>query len=85
MKYKHKKEEYWKYMLYENYHNQLIQLGDIVLMKENKRDESYCLKNENFFDFGIQNAVCGRSKYQENGELKGECFSLKKFKVIQME
>ena len=68
----------------------LVWIGQIVLCKENNRQESLCLQlddkdgNNNFFDFnGINNALCGKSFMTPNDE-KGSCFVPKRIIVIQM-
>ena len=74
------------YLFYDESNILLCQLGDIVLYKENKRNLSYCLHNENIFDYQrIPNAICGRSRYKINNEMKGEHFIPKRITVIQME
>ena len=64
----------------------LIDLGDIYLMKENRKNESFCDQNEDEFDYeGIPNALCGKTLYEdENEEWKGERFCPIRIKVIQM-
>ena len=68
-------------------HSILIEIGNIQLYKEKKKNLSYCFKdNENYFEYyGIENAVCGRTAYaDENIKLKGDRFTPKRFLVIQM-
>lgn len=58
----------------------LIDLGDIVLYKENRKDESYCKdQRRDKFNYGeIKNSLCGIT--QSNGGP----FSLKRFLVYQL-
>ena len=59
---------------------------DIVgLMKENRKNKSYCYQSEEGFNYhGIENALCGKIRYWNNGEWKGK-FKPKRILVIQME
>ena len=69
------------YDLYEKSSWFLIDLGDIGLYKENKKNESCCLQIEDKFDYhGIENALCGKV-VDEFGEMK---FTPKRILVIQM-
>ena len=62
----------------------LIELGDIILRKENNKNESCCCQYENFFNYhGIKNALCGKTRYYDN-EWKGERFTSKRILVIQL-
>ena len=74
------------YGLKNKSHKILIQIGNIQLLKENEHNLSKCLQKEDIFDYhGIENAVCGRTRYRdENGERQGEYFTLKRILVIQM-
>ena len=64
---------------------QCIQLGEILLSKENIKYSSSCEQNINYIDYhGIQKALCGKTKYKENDNWKGESFTLKRFLVVQM-
>ena len=59
----------------------LINLGDIYLYKEARKNKSYCNQTEDRFDYhGIEKAVCGK---QKSGR-KGEHFKPKRILVIQM-
>ena len=56
----------------------LIDLGDIRLLKEYWKNESYCWQFEDRFNYhGIKNALCGKTGY-------GEFFTPKRILVIQM-
>ena len=73
------------YCLYDKSEEMLISLGNITLWKENKKGLSDCLRNEENFDYqGIENAVCGRSTYEEDGIWKGKDFTPMRIRVIQM-
>ena len=70
------------YYLCEKSHEyeRLIVLGNIYLYKENKKNESYCRQDENYFDYhGIENSLCGKQPYPS-----GEDFTPKRILVIQM-
>ena len=59
--------------------NYLIRLGDIVLRKENYKNESYCYQFEDNFDYhGIEKALCGKILNND------ENFTPKRILVIQM-
>ena len=59
----------------EKSNEELIELGDIWLMKENKKNESYCYQTEYWFDYhGIEKALCGKFY-----------FTQKRILVIQMQ
>ena len=73
------------YFLEDKSDDKLIELGDIVLNKENKRKTSYCFQREEKYNYrGIQNAVCGKIRYEENGIMVGEYFNPTRIFVIQM-
>ena len=62
----------------------LITFGDILLHKEDKKNESYCYQAEDKFDYhGIEKALCGKTQYYNDG-WKGEYFKPKRILVIQM-
>ena len=64
------------YQIYYQFSYELIKLGDIVLYKNDYRNQSYCCENENNFEYqGIGNALCGKPKY----------FTPLRIQVIQME
>ena len=68
------------YILWKKSNDHLIGLGDIVLMKENKKFESCCYQFENSFNYyGIENAICGKTYEMESGY-----FTPKRILVIQM-
>ena len=47
--------------LYEKSDEKLINLADIVLFKENEKNQSHCYQSEDWFDYhGIENALCGK-------------------------
>ena len=80
MKFEIKDLKYGGYELYIKSIGYLIVLGDIYLMKENKKNESYCYQFEDWFDYhGIENALCGKKPYPN-----GEDFTPKRILVIQM-
>ena len=64
--------------------NWLIQIGDIVLMKENNKQYSGCHRSNDFEYEGNEKSLCGKILYQENYELKGEAFIPERIRVIQM-
>ena len=70
------------YKLYEKsdrYAN-LITLGDIELLKENWKNESYCSQYENRFNYhGIEKALYGKAGYSIHDK-----FTPKRILVIQM-
>jgi hypothetical protein len=66
--------EWGGYALWEKADDNLIELGDIDLRKENKKNDSYCEENEFEFDYhGIEKALCGKGS-----------FTPKRILVIQM-
>ena len=75
------KNIYGGYYLREKSHERLIRLGDIVLQKENWKNESYCdYQSEYVFDFhGIEKALCGKTFKPDF-----EYFTPKRILVIQM-
>ena len=62
--------------------DKLINLGDISLCKENKKNKSYCAQSLSFFNYhGIENALCGKiSSYKRDDQH----FTPKRIIVIQM-
>ena len=85
-KYEIKDFEKGGYWLLPNDNKWLIKLGDIVLSKHNTKEKSYCCQSENTFDYhGIKNALCGKTKYKENNEWKGDEYTPKRILVFQME
>ena len=58
-------------------------MGNIYLMKDFVKNESYCLQQNNsiFNYYGIQNALCSKQP-NEKGEI---CFIPKRIIVIRME
>ena len=65
------------YKLYEKSDYRLIQLGNIWLKKENNKDESFCVQDEDWFDYhGIEKALCGKEDY--------DYWTTKRILVIQM-
>ena len=78
-------------VLYDTDDEKLIQIGDIILFKEEMKEKSFCEKcfEDHYNYYRIENAVCGRTRYidyhNENVEWKGECFTPKRILVIQME
>ena len=74
------------YFLNDKSHEFLISIGNINICKENNKNLSGCEQIEETYDYqGISNAICGRTRYKENGEIKGECFIPLRITVIQME
>ena len=70
------------YILYEKFDDDdyLIRLGNIVLFKENRKNDSYCIQDNQCFEYhGIKNALCGKVK-----DYKCEYFVPKRIVVIQM-
>ena len=50
------------YCLNRKHENNLIILGDIELIKENWKNDSFCYQYEWLFDYhGIENALCGKT------------------------
>ena len=79
MKFEIKNVKECGYGLFDKREDHLIQLGNIVLMKENKKNESCCFHHENNFNYhGIKKALCG--KIWNNREY----FTPKRITVIQM-
>ena len=59
-------------------------MGDIVLMKENYKNESFCTEIEDrFYYHGARKPLCGKICVFGNG-WKGEHFTPKRILVIQM-
>ena len=81
MKFEIKDMRYGGISLYYESDEDLIKLGDILLFKENKKYESCCVQNENYFDYNdIENALCGK-KPDNEGRMY---FTPKRILVIQM-
>ena len=58
--------------------DRLIDLGNIVLKKQNWKKESFCFQHESNFDYhGFGNALSGKTGYYNN-------FTPKRILVIQM-
>ena len=74
------------YFLFDKSCEMLVSLGGIYLWKENYKDISTCIQNEDSYEYhGIENAVCGKTNTQDNeGCWKGEHFVPKTIQVIQM-
>ena len=74
------------YGLYDNSHERLIGIGNIRLYKENKKNESHCYQDYNWYDYhGISSALCGKSGNEFVDVIfLGERFKPKRFIVIQM-
>ena len=71
--------------LFAKNEQQLIVLGNLMLYKQNRKGRSHCIKIFDHFDYyGIPNALCGKSLYDEKGQLKGKTFIPKRIQVIQM-
>ena len=86
MKFEIKDLEEGGYWLYEKSDDTLIVVGDIVLYKERKKNQSNYYQNENKFNYhGIKNALCGETKNSKKGYVFGKTFSPKRIQVIQME
>ena len=78
MKYEIKDSKYGGYRLYFKYIKCLIEIGDIILMKEENKKESWCYQNDDYFDYhGIESALNGNYGFQN-------CVSLSRIVVIQM-
>ena len=67
------------YLVWKKSSDILIQMGNIVLNKENKKTESYCIHNGRFNYHGISKALCGKAGYASK-----DAFVPKHFSVIQM-
>ena len=72
--------------LFDKLHWTLIMLGDIILMKENIKEQSCCIQIEMNFDYhGIEKAICGKTDHSEiSPGLKDNSFIPKRICVIQM-
>ena len=78
-------EPAYGYYLTDQSNNLLISLGDINIFKLDKKYSSSCIQRSYAFNYHeINNALCGKSKYEENCEWKGENFTPKRILVIQM-
>ena len=67
------------YQLWKKSNDWLIILGNILLVKENKKNQSFYFPNKNRFDYhGIEKALCGKDidSYEQ--------FIFKRLLVIQM-
>ena len=83
MKFKQKTSEMIEYKLSRKRVHKLIQLGDILLFKEDFKEKSYCRGINGSHDgnyYGIPEGLCGIDK-RNNGQL---FFIPKRILVIQM-
>ena len=81
MKFKIKNLRYGGIHLYEKLDYELIKLGDIYLMKENRKNKSFYEQNKGRFDYhGIENALCGK----DSDKYRKIYFTPKRILVIQM-
>ena len=70
------------YYLYTNSNKRLLFLGNIIICKENDKNESYYVQNNDQFDYhGIENALCRKSKTEDERKIY---FIPKRILVIQM-
>ena len=77
MKFEIKELKEGGYKLFKPSDNRLISLGDIALNKANRKNQSKCSQNEEYFDYHrIENALYGKTKYEN--------FTSKRILVIQM-
>ena len=85
MKFEIKNKNLTGYQLTSSYSDILIQIGDIVLNRKSKRDFSYCKQTEEAFLYeNIENAICGKTKQQNEIDESNKYFTLKRLLVIQM-
>ena len=78
MKYKIKNLKEGGICLCKNLDDYLIWFGEIYIAKENNKNASYCLQNEDYFDYHeFDNAVCGK--------LHPNLFTPQRILVIQMQ
>ena len=78
MKFEIKDLRWGGYWLHDNTDCVLIRVGDIWLLKENKKNDSSCDQSEDYFDYhGIEKALCGKEGVREP-------FTPKRILVIQM-
>ena len=62
MKFELKEKFYGGYVISEKWSNELIRLGNIVIMKEEYKTTSYCVQFEKGFDYHeINKALCGKT------------------------
>ena len=81
MKFEIKNLRYGGIILYEKYWSYFIDLGDIQMSKENRKNESFCYQREDEFDYhGIKNALCGKEPNKD----RRMYFTPKRILVIQM-
>ena len=80
------KDTRFGHVLYDKSHDYLAAFGNIYLRKENNKMVSYCFKQNNQrFDYkGIDNALCGKTRTDNNRVWEGEFFTPKRIIVIQM-
>ena len=75
--------EYGGYHLIDksDWNGNLIRLGDIILVKQNWKNSSWCIQNNHGFNYHeIEKALCGKEEY----EMQRMFFKLKRLIVIQM-
>ena len=74
------------YKVSEKSSSWLISLGDIILLKENMRHESYCWQYEDKFNYhGVEKALCGKKIDKIVNQRKyGTTFTPKRILVLQM-
>ena len=71
------------YTICKDYDEKLIEIGDIIIYKQEFKNESYCIQSDYYFDYkGIRKALCGK-KY-DNWKNKGKHFIPKRISVIEM-
>ena len=79
------KDKSYGYKLFDKTKDKLIQLGDIILYKSNRKQFSYCEQNKDKFDYkDILNALTGRTRYKDEATMKQFIFVPKKIIVFQM-
>ena len=85
MKFKSIEHKYGGCKMFTNVNQLLISLGNINLMKCINGISSTVEEYDEHFDYqGISNAICGRTRYEEEEYWEGEHFIPKKITVIQM-
>ena len=75
------------YTLHDENSEFLIQLsGNIILMKENQSQLSWCIQEDwEYFNYHrIQHALCGKSSKKQRVEVNDSCFTPIRIRVIQM-